>query len=74
MPRKTRAERLFGAACLQLTLERSGSRARASELYLSTLSDLDVSEAEVDAYVEAHRDEVLEALKRGRPARATEPS
>ncbi|MBI4815484.1 MAG: hypothetical protein HY791_04470 [Deltaproteobacteria bacterium] len=63
---KTRPDRLFGAACLKLTLEGSGTEARASSIYQETLSELDLAEAEVDAYLDAHRAEVVKALAQGR--------
>jgi hypothetical protein len=61
--KKTREERLFGAACLRLTLERgSGHGAAGSEIYRETLMDLELTDADVDAYLESHRDAVVAAL------------
>ena len=64
MPKKTRDERLFGASCLKVTLEKSGGReAGAADIYRATLRDLEVTEEEVDEYLSAHREEIETALK-----------
>ena len=62
MAPKTHEEKLFGAACLKLHLERSGQPAAAVEIYRGTLEDLGLTEEEVDAYVVEHRDAVIAAL------------
>jgi hypothetical protein len=67
MPPKSREERLFGASCLKLKLEKTvGQRAAAVEIYQDTLRDLGLSEEDVDAYVDAHRGEIEAALASGR--------
>jgi len=61
---KTKDQRLFGAACLKLKLAGRG----ANEIYESTLADLDLTDAEVEAYLAEHRDMVEAALEaHGRP-------
>ena len=62
MPKKTHQERLFGAACVYVTLERSGLTADKNELYLSTLEDLEVSPDEVERYLSDERANVESAL------------
>lgn len=59
---KTVREKLFGAACLKVTLERSGAKAAQLEIYQGSLSDLGLTEAEVDAFLAEHRPEVVAAL------------
>lgn len=67
MPPKSREERLFGASCLKVKLEQTlGERSAASEIYRDTLRDLELSEEEVDAYIDAHRAEIVDALSKGR--------
>lgn len=61
MPRRTKEQRLFGAACLKLTLEARGGH--PSEIYLRTLEDLELTEEEVDAYLVENRDVVQAALE-----------
>jgi hypothetical protein len=63
---------LFGAACLKLTLERSGSA--ASEIYEGTLRDLGLQDAEVAEYLRSHRAMVEAALAAHRGPRGEEPS
>lgn len=66
---KTQQEKLFGAACLKLTLEAAGGDPGKNELYQGALADLAVSDAEVQRYLEAHRTEIEAALaahRRGR--------
>ncbi len=60
MPKRTKEQRLFGAACLKLKLEARGGG--PSEIYESTLQDLDVTDEEVDVYLAEHRDMVQAAL------------
>src|SRR5437868_2078931 len=60
---KTRDERLFGAACLKVMLERTlRDRAGASEIYRATLSDLDILDEDVDGYLAEHREMIQTAL------------
>jgi hypothetical protein len=60
---KTKEQRLFGAAYLKLKLA-----GRGREIYESTLSDLDLMDDEVEAYLAEHRDMVEAALEaHGRP-------
>jgi hypothetical protein len=65
---RTRAQRLFGAACLKLTLEKtSGVGAEELDIYAGALRDLELTEDEVDRFLDEHSEEVLEALKSSRP-------
>jgi len=66
MAPKTRDERLFGAACLRVTLERNQGSAM-NEIYSATLSDLGLSAEEVDIYLQEARPKVEAALDAGRP-------
>lgn len=70
MVSRTREERLFGAACLRAMLDRTGQgKGPGGEIYQGALEDLGVTEAEVLAYLDAHRAEVEAALERRRAAR-----
>lgn len=68
MPKaRTREEKLFGAACLKLTLV--GHSGVASDIYEGALVDLGLTDAEVEAYLQRHRAEVeaqLAARRRGK--------
>lgn len=64
--RRTREERLFGAACLCVKLEQSGTAPSASEIYRATLQDLDLTEAEVERFLAEQRPRVETALASGR--------
>jgi hypothetical protein len=67
---KTKAERLFSAAVLRRGFELQDGKYREGFrfVYEGVLRDLDLEEAEVEAYLEAHRAEVDEAMgRRGRP-------
>jgi len=55
---RTREEKLFGAACLRLTLESRNPSAASSEIYRGALSDLGLTEDDVEEYLRAHRGEV----------------
>jgi len=68
MPPKSREDRLFGAACLWLTLEGSMSP-RESDIMKGALRDLNLDAGEVEAYLAIHRAAVAEALRRGRHGR-----
>ncbi|MCK6546508.1 hypothetical protein L6R52_11710 [Myxococcota bacterium] len=71
MPPKSREQRLFGAACLKLTLERThGDRAATLEIYEATLRDLDLTDGAVEEYLSAHRSEVQAALDARRGPRS----
>lgn len=71
MAAKTREQRLFGAACLKLTLERArGARAGGGEIYEATLRDLDLTDQDVEEYLRTHRDEVVAALDARRAPRS----
>lgn len=65
MAPRSREERLFGAACLWLTLEATISPLD-SDIMVGTLGDLNLDATEVEAYLAKHRSRVAEALKRGR--------
>ena len=56
---------LLGAALVRLSLERRGASLE-SEFYLGILEDLDLYDDDVYEYVEAHRDELLALLERGK--------
>lgn len=63
MPPRTKAQKLFGAACLKFGLERGqGTLAGANEIYQGALSDLGLTEEEVDQFLSAHRDDVERAF------------
>lgn len=65
MAPKTREEKLFGAACLKVTLERTGGSA-TNEIYTGTLCDLGLEDEEVVEYLRTERPRVEAALDRGR--------
>lgn len=65
MAPKTREERLFGAACLKVTLERNGGSAM-NEIYKATLSDLGLEAEDVEVYLRTERERVEAALDSGR--------
>lgn len=65
MAPKTREERLFGAACLKVTLERNGGSAM-NEIYIATLDDLGLEPEEVEVFLESERPRVEEALAKAR--------
>ena len=70
MPPRTKAEKLFGAACLKVGLERGGSSdAAATEIFLGALEDLGLRESEVDAFLSEHRKDVELAWQRQDAAR-----
>lgn len=67
MPKpRTREEKLFGAACLKVTLDAQGARTDTSEIYRGALSDLGLTDGEVDEYLRVHRAEVELKLARSR--------
>ncbi|NJK89325.1 MAG: hypothetical protein HC923_07915 [Myxococcales bacterium] len=61
--RRSQEERLFGAACVRVTLERAGVSPGSSDLYLGTLADLQLDDEKVLSYLTIHRDEVIRCLK-----------
>jgi len=65
MAPKTREERLFGAACLRVTLEQNGGSAM-NQIYNATLDDLGLAAEDVDTYLETERARVEAALASGR--------
>lgn len=65
MAPKTREERLFGAACLKVTLEKNGGSAM-NEIYTATLADLGLEPGEVEAYLRTARTRVEAALEAAR--------
>ena len=69
MPPKTREQRLFGAACLKLTLEKNvNAEAEDIEIYQQSLGDLDLTAEDVQTYLVDNRAIVQAALdKRGQP-------
>ncbi len=62
---RTLEERLFGAAVLKLsfTLRGAVDSAAFRGIYPGVLRDLQLTEAEVDAFIEAHREEVTRAAR-----------
>jgi hypothetical protein len=61
---------LFGAAVLKLSMAKQGMSSAPGfrSIYAGTLKDLGVTDAEVDAYISAHRERLLahlETPKRG---------
>lgn len=66
MAPRTREERLFGAACLRVKLEKGGTPPAASEIYQATIADLGLSETDVEQYLARHRATVESALASGR--------
>ena len=69
---RSQEEKLFGAACLKLALSQTqGVGAAENEIYKGTLSDLGLSDEDVDRYLDSNRDLVRNALsKRGRAGRS----
>jgi hypothetical protein len=63
---KTEQERLFGAACLRVTLERAGLDPSSHEIYQGALSDLKLQDAQVVAFLSEGRAQVESALDRSR--------
>ena len=64
MPAKSHQEKLFGAACVYVTLERQGLSPALNEMYLATLTDLGVEPGAVEQFLAEQRDIVESALKR----------
>lgn len=65
MPSRTKAQKLFGAACLKVGLERGQvSRAAAIEIFRGTLEELGLTEGEVEDFLRAHREDVERAWER----------
>ena len=61
MARKTRQERLFGAAVLKLSFQLKGQAESEGfqAIYRGVLTDLDLDDQDVDAYLNANRPQVL---------------
>jgi hypothetical protein len=55
MPPRTRAEKLFGLACVRITLLRRGLRPEDNEIYRGALQDLGCDDGEVLRYLDTHR-------------------
>jgi hypothetical protein len=67
MPARTREQRLFGAACLKRSLERTaGVGASELDIYKGALADLELKDEEVDAFLAEHSEDVDRALAAGR--------
>ncbi|HUK65511.1 MAG TPA: hypothetical protein VLV17_01700 [Anaeromyxobacteraceae bacterium] len=64
---KTKEERLFSAAVLRRSFELRGDEHRAQFrfVYEGVLRDLALEAAEVESYLEAHREAVETAIGRG---------
>ena len=69
MTAKSYQERLFGAACVYVTLERSGLTPEKNELYLATLSDLQIEPEAVEGFLVEQRARVEGALQRREPVK-----
>ncbi len=65
---KTRSEKLFSAAVLRLSFELQDADYREGFrfVYEGVLRDLELAEADVEAYLAAHRAEVERAIGRKR--------
>jgi hypothetical protein len=66
MPPRSREERLFGAACLKLTVSGSAHETTASEIYEATLRDLGLTDEDVIEYLREHEADVRAALAKRR--------
>ncbi len=64
---KTLEEKLWDAAILKLSFSVRGNENATTfkAVYPGVLRDLQLTDAQVDAYIEAHRDEVEKAVKSG---------
>lgn len=63
MAARTREEKLFGAACLRLTLESiRGRQAPEMDIYRETLQDLGLADEDVERFLEERRVDVEKAL------------
>lgn len=69
VPARTRDEKLFGLACVRVTLECRGLRPEDNEIYRGALEDLGCEDADVTAYLAEHRSAV--EAKVGAPSRLT---
>ncbi len=65
---RTKAEKLFSAAVVRLSFELQDTEYREGFrfVYQGVLRDLELDEAEVDAYLAAHRDEVQAQIRKKR--------
>ncbi len=65
---KTREQKLFGAAVLKTSFQLRGALDSPAfkGIYPGVLRDLELGDADVEAFIEAHRDEVEKAA-RGQP-------
>ncbi|MBI2375754.1 MAG: hypothetical protein HYV07_17290 [Deltaproteobacteria bacterium] len=66
---KSHSDRLFGAACIKLMLERTGGAAQGKSIYEETLAELGVTNEEVEAFVDGNRARIVESLSRSRRAK-----
>jgi Xaa-Pro aminopeptidase len=66
---KTKDERLFSAAVLRRSFQLRGEEHKAAFrfVYEGVLRDLDVEEAEVERFLEEHREQVEAAIGRNKP-------
>lgn len=65
MQPKSKEQRLFGAACLKVTLQQNGQASQGSSIYDEALIELGLSDAEVRRYLEENRERVESALVAG---------
>lgn len=65
MAPKSREERLFGAACLKMTLAENGSSESTNSIYEGALEDLGLTDEDVETYLRDHGSKVEAALVRG---------
>ena len=64
MPPRTKQQRLFGAACLKLQLEKAGALGvGASSIYEGALQDLGLTDEDVTLFLESSREQVEQALR-----------
>ncbi|BDG09714.1 hypothetical protein [Anaeromyxobacter paludicola] len=66
---KSRAEKLFSAAVLRRTFELRGDEHRQGFqfVYAGVLRDLELEAQEVEEYLASHREQVDDAIGRGKP-------
>lgn len=63
MPRKPARDPLFGAAVVKAVLRKRTGAPATSALYEGILRDLGVTDAEVEAYLAQHGEEVERAIR-----------
>jgi hypothetical protein len=61
--KSARKNPLFGAAVVKAVLRKRGGQAATSTLYEGILRDLGVTDAQVEAYLAEHSEEVEQAIR-----------